>query len=128
MAFRAALRILLASALVSATVPVIAGNADARALEARIDHLMWQLVNDERYAHLGVAANYDKVRAALEQACLVSTEPCASLDRTPHGGHTMTTEISPEQTQALEQLLSTIHSASASVSRPSAYLMVTAAQ
>jgi hypothetical protein len=126
MAFRATLRILLSSALVLATVPVIAGTADARALEARVDQLMWQLVNDERYAHLGVAANYDKVRALLEQACLASTEPCAALDRMTHSGRTMTTEITPEQTEALEQLLFTIHSASASVTEPAAYLMATA--
>jgi hypothetical protein len=89
---------------------------------------MWRLVNDERYAHLGVAANYDKVRAVLEQTCLVSTEPCAALDRMTRSGRTMTTEITPEQTEVLEQLLFTIHSASASVSEPSAYLMVTAAE
>jgi hypothetical protein len=129
MAFRAAVRILLASALVSGAFPVLAGTADTGSLEARVDRLLWQLVNDARYSHLQVAANYERLRAQLlEQACLVSAAPCAQPDKLTHKGATMTTEITPEQVEIIEKLMFTLHSASVSVAAPPAHLLVTSAE
>ena len=129
MALRASARALLASALVLGVVPVMAGTTDSGSLEPRVDRLLWQLVNDERYSHLPVAANYERLRGALlEQACLVATAPCAALDRLTHEGHTMTTEITPAQVEAIEQLLFAPHNASASIAKPSVHLMLTASE
>jgi hypothetical protein len=124
MTFRACIRILLVSAPVLAALPVLAGNIDAGSLEARVDRLLWQLVNDERYSHLQIAANYEGLRAQLlEQACFVADTPCAPFDRIHHG-RAMTSEISPEQAEVLEQLMFTLHKASASVVVQPAHLMV----
>jgi hypothetical protein len=128
MAFRATLRILVISALALGAVPAFAGTEDAGSLEARVDRLLWQLVNDERYSHLPVAANYERLRTQLlEQACLVSATPCEASDRI-HQGRAMTSEISPEQLEVLEQLLFTIHSASTSNFDSPMHLMVIAAE
>lgn len=129
MALRASARVLLASALVLGVVPAMAGTTDAGSLEMRVDRLLWQLVNDERYSHLPVAANYERLRGALlEQACLVATAPCAALDKVTHQGRAMTTEITPAQVEVIEQLLFAPHNASASVTRPSTHLMLTASE
>jgi len=121
------IRIFLALVLGCGAVPVIAGTTDAASLEARVDRLMWQLVNDERYSHLQVPANYERLRGALlEQACLVAAAPCAALDKMPHAGRTMTTEITPEQLKVIEQLLFSLHSASAELDETPVHLMVTA--
>jgi hypothetical protein len=122
------IRLLLLSSAVLGTVPAFAESTDALALEARVDRVLAQLVNDERYSHLPIMANYDRLRARLlEQACFVADAPCAGIDRIHHGS-AMTTEIAPEQAEVLEQLLFTIHSASASAAEPAPHLMVTTAE
>ena len=128
MNFRACIRSVLVSALVLAAVPVLAGTSDAGSLEARVDRLLWQLVNDERYSRLPVAANYERLRAALlDQACLAATAPCAALDRAGHEGRSITTEIRPEHVEAIEQLLFTPHSAHVTTIDAPAQLFITAA-
>lgn len=122
-------RLLFPAVLVLATVPVRAETADTGSLEARVDRLLWQLVNDERYSHLQVAANYERLRARLlEETCFVSAAPCGHNDRLIHNGLMMTTEITPEQEQIIERLLFTLHNNSASIATPSPYLMVSAAE
>ena len=129
MSFRASIRILLASLLVSGAAPVLAGTTDAAALEARVERLLWQLVNDERQAQLPVAANYERLRGALlDQACLVSAAPCAALDRMTHEGRAMTTEITPEQVELIEQLLFSLRDARAAPSEAPVHLLVTTAE
>ncbi len=110
-------------------MPALAETADALSLEQRVDRLLWQLVNDERYSHLQVAANYERLRTQLlDQACLVSAAPCHHSDKVTQHGHAITTEITPEQEVLVEQLLFTIHSASASVTHSPAHLMLTGAE
>jgi hypothetical protein len=134
MSFRVSVRLLLASALALATVSGFsaaaaqAGTTDAGTLEARVDRLLWQLLNDERYSHLPIAAQYERLRGALlDQACLSVTKPCAALDRSPHHGRTITTEIRPEHVEAIEQLLFTPHSAQVSPTEVPAHMLVSAA-
>ncbi|MGV3591905.1 MAG: hypothetical protein ACO1PZ_09465, partial [Gammaproteobacteria bacterium] len=94
----------------------------------RVDRLLWQLANDERYSHLPVAAHYERLRAALlDQACLAATAPCAALDRAGHEGRTITTEIRPEQIEAMEQLLLMPHNAQVTATNSPAQLFITAA-
>lgn len=128
MAFRASVRVLVVSALALGAVPASAGTTDAGSLEARVDRLLWQLVNDERYSHLPVAANYEHLRGALlEQACLVAAAPCAALDRVSHEGRTMTTEITPEQIEAIESLLAAPPGANLTATAAPGHLLITAA-
>ncbi|MGV3593300.1 MAG: hypothetical protein ACO1PZ_16565 [Gammaproteobacteria bacterium] len=128
MTFRASISGLLISAFVLAAVPALAGTTDAGSLEARVDRLLWQLANDERYSHLPVAAHYERLRAALlDQACLSATAPCAALDRAGHEGRTITAEIRPEQVEAIEQLLLMPHSAQVTATNSPAQLFITAA-
>jgi hypothetical protein len=129
LAFHYVRRLLFPAVLVLATVPVRAETADIGSLEARVERLLWQLVNDERYGHLQVAANYERLRARLlEETCLVSAAPCAHNDKLMHKGLMMTTEITPEQEQLIEQLVFTLHNSSASIAAPPTHLMVSAAQ
>jgi hypothetical protein len=129
LAFHYARRLLFPAVLVLATVPMRAETADAGSLEARVDRLLWQLVNDERYSHLQVAANYERLRTRLlEETCFVSAVPCAHDDKLMHHGVMITTEITAEQEAIIEQLLHTLHNTSAQVARPAAYLMVSAAE
>jgi hypothetical protein len=122
-------RLLFPALLVCAAVPAQAESTDAGALEARVDRLLWQLVNDERYGHLQVAANYERLRSRLlEETCFVSAAPCAHDDRLMHHGLMMTTEITPEQEAIVEQLMFTLHNASAAIGRPSEGLMVSATE
>ena len=123
-----AVRMLLLSSVAWGTVPAFAESYDALSIEARVDRVLAQLVNDERYSHLQIAANFDRLRARLlEQACFVADASCAGIDRIHHG-RAMTSEIAPEQAEVLEQLLFTIHSASASAAEPAPHLMVTTAE
>ncbi len=126
--FHYARRLLFPAVLVLATVPVRAETADTGSLEARVDRLLWQLVNDERYSHLQVAANYERLRARLlEETCFVSAAPCAHNDKLMHDGRMMTTEITPEQEQLIEQLVFTLHNSSAAITSTSTHLLVSAA-
>jgi hypothetical protein len=122
-------RLLFPAVLVLATVPVRAETVDTGSLEARVDRLLWQLVDDERYSHLQVAANYERLRARLlEETCFVSAAPCAHDGRLMHHGLMMTTEITPEQEAIIEQLMFTLHNTSASIAKPSEGLLVSAAE
>jgi hypothetical protein len=128
LAFHHARRLLFPAMLVLATVPVRAETADIGAVEARVDRLLWQLVNDERYSHLQVAANYERLRARLlEETCFVSAAPCGHNDKLLHNSLRMTTEITPEQEQLIEHLVFTLHNQSAAITAPPAHLMVSAA-
>lgn len=127
-AFHCARRLLFPAVLVLATVPVRAESADASSLEARVDRLLWQLVNDERYSHLQVAANYEQLRARLlEETCFVSAAPCGPNDKLTHKGMVMTTEITPEQERLIEQLVFSLHNSRASIATPFTHLLVSAA-
>jgi len=126
-AFYCARRLLFPAVLVLLALPGRAETADAGSREARVDRLLWQLVNDERYGHLQIATHYERLRARLlEESCFASAAPCAHDDRLLHHGLTMTTEITPEQEAIIEQLMFTLHSTSASIAEPSAGLMVSA--
>lgn len=128
MSFRASIRLLLVSALALGAVTAVAGTTDARSLEARVDRLLLQLMNDERYSHLPVAAHYERLRAALlDEACFSAAAPCAALDRMTHQGRTITTEIRAEQVEAIEQLLFMPPSAHVVVNEAPAHLMISAA-
>lgn len=128
LAFHCVRRLLFPAVLVLATVPVRAETADAGSLDARVDRLLWQLVNDERYSHLQIAANFERLRARLlEETCLVSAAPCAYNDKQMHNGRMMTTEVTPEQEQLIEQLVFTLHNSSASITAPSTHLLVSVA-
>ena len=128
MTFRATISGLLISAFVLAAAPALAGTMDAGSLEARVDRLLWQLVNDERYSHLQVAAHYERLRAALlDQACLAAAAPCAMLDKAGLEGRTITTEIRPEHVEAIEELLFMPHSAHVTATDAPAQLFITAA-
>jgi hypothetical protein len=128
-AFYCARRLLFPAVLVLAAVPVRAETADTGSTEARVDRLLWQLINDERFSHLQVAANYKGLRASLlEETCFVSAAPCAHDDRLMHHGLMMTTEITPEQEAIIEQLMFTLHNTSASLADPIAGRMVSAAE
>ena len=128
-ALEAARRVLFPVVLVLAALPAQAESLDAGSLEARVDRLLWQLINDERYGHLQVAANYERLRARLlENGCLVSSALCALDDRLMHHGLTMSTEITPEQEAIIEQLMSTLRNTSASAAQPAVGLMVSAAE
>ncbi len=107
-------------------VSALAESTDAASVEQRVDRLLWQLVNDERYSHLQVAANYEQLYARLlEQACLVSAAPCAHSDAVTQQAHVMTSEVTPQQEVLVEQLLFSIQQASATTVQPPAHQMVT---
>jgi hypothetical protein len=128
-AFYCARRLLFPAVLVLATVPVRAETVDTGSLEARVDRLLWQLVNDERYRHLQAAINYEGLRARLlDETCFVSAARCAHDDRRMHQGLMMTTEITPEQEAIIEQLMFTLHNTSASIAAPATGLMVSTAE
>lgn len=121
-------RLLVVSAVLLGTVPAHAGTTDVVSLEARVDRLLWQLMNDERYSHLPIAAHYERLRSALlDQACLSAAAPCAALDRMPHQGRVITTEIRPEHVEAIEQLLFAPPGASVAANETPAHLMITSA-
>jgi endonuclease/exonuclease/phosphatase (EEP) superfamily protein YafD len=124
-------RHLLAFALLALmSAAVLAEPADAGFVEQRVDRLLWQLVNDERFSHLQVAANYERLRAQLiEQACLVSAASCAQADdAVASQARAITTEMTPEQLRIVEQLLLSLDKASVSTVQPSVHLMVTASE
>jgi hypothetical protein len=128
MSFRVNVRLLLVSALILGAGPTLAGTADAESLDARVDRLLWQLMNDERYSHLPIAAQYERLRGALlDQACLTVTAPCAALDRTPHQGRAITSDIRPEHVEAMEQLLFTPHSAQVTATKAPVHLLISSA-
>ncbi|MDY6984001.1 MAG: hypothetical protein SV422_13015 [Pseudomonadota bacterium] len=128
MSFRASVRLLLVSALVLGAVPALAGTTDAGSLEARVDRLLWQLMNDERYSNVPIAAHYERLRAALiDEACFSAAAPCVALDRVTHQGRTITTEVRPEQVEAIEQLLFTPPSAHVVANEAPAHLMISSA-
>ena len=86
-AFEPARRLLFPALLVLVALPAQAESVEVSSLEARVDRLLWQLVNDERYGHLQVAANYERLRARLlEDSCLISSTPWAPDDRLVHEG------------------------------------------
>jgi hypothetical protein len=129
LAFHCARRLLFPAALVLATVPVRAETADIGTLEARVERLLAQLVNDEHYGRLQVPVNYERLRARLlEETCLVSAAPCGPNDKLMHDGLMMTTEITPEQEQLIEQLVFKLSNSSASIAAPPTHLLVTAVQ
>jgi endonuclease/exonuclease/phosphatase (EEP) superfamily protein YafD len=121
-------RAVVAALFACATLPALAGTEPAEgswATEARVDRLLWELVNDERYSQLQVAKNYERLRARfLEQACLVSAAPCLQRGEVQKNAHTITAEITPEQEVLVEQLLYTIRSASASIAERPVHLLV----
>lgn len=128
MTFQASARLLLIAALACGAVPAMAGTTDAGTLDVRVDRLLWQLMNDERYSHLPIATRYESLRGVLlEQACLAATAPCATLDRMPHQGRTITTEIRPEQVEAIEQLLFTPQKAHVTAAEAPAHRLISAA-
>lgn len=129
MIMRSNARPLLLSTLLAVATPLAAGTVDDAVLEARVDRLLWQIVNDARYSHLQVAANYERLRAILlAQPCRVSAAPCATGDRLPYQGRTPTTALAPEQERAIEQLLFSFHGDRTAVSLPPSSLMITATE
>lgn len=127
MTFPQCARLFMVSAVLLGTVPAHAGTTDAASLEARVDRLLRQLMNDERYSHLPIAAHYERLRSALlDQACLAAA-PCVALDRMPHQGRVITTEIRPEHVEAIEQLLFAPPGASVAASGTPEHLMITSA-
>ena len=117
--------------LALASLPALADNAFPDApgsVEARVDRLLWNLVNDERYSHLQIAANYERLRTQLlGEVCPVSASPCLQNDAS-HPAQSMTTEITPEQQVILEQLLQALRNASAANSTAPAHMMVSTAE
>jgi hypothetical protein len=122
------LRGIALAAFALASLPAFAGNESMDApwsVEARVDRLLLSLVNDERYSHLQIAANYERLRAQLlDEACLVSAAPCLHSVETPRSAQSMTTEITPEQQAVLDQLLHALHNATASNTATPVHLMV----
>ena len=124
---RIALRIVV-TALALGNLQARAGNESPDApwsAEARVDRLLWSLVNDERYSHLQIAANYERLRTQLlDQACPVSAAPCLQSGETPLRAHPMTPEIAPEREVFVEQLLDALRRISAANTAVSVHLMV----
>jgi hypothetical protein len=116
------------TALALASLPALAGNESTDApwsAEARVDRLLWSLVNDERYSHLQIAANYERLRTQLlDQACLVSAAPCLQAGDKPHSAQSRTAEITPEQQVVIEQLMHALQNASAANDATTVHMMV----
>ncbi|MEY4641159.1 MAG: hypothetical protein RLZZ227_1153 [Pseudomonadota bacterium] len=122
------LRGTVVAAFALASLPALAGSEPTDApwsAQARVDRLLWSLINDERYSHLQIAANYERLRARLlDEACLVSTAPCLRGLERPSSAQSMTTEITPEQQAVFDQLLYALRHASAAHSEAPVHMMV----